>query len=199
MILTKIKSAFEIAMERANQIDDKLLGEEELLNKQEELKPLLADFYKERLDAEGLWAKLKEKNDRDLYNIAQSLLLDSIGLKTSQEQLKLRKDGIVAIESLKGGENISFIEQIIDEICSLQERYNSEQDKYQKMYEEAMENAEMDLKPVRTEDGRTVMQLQPSIDKDLEKRINDAISQLEMQSKELLSNLINTAREKVSG
>lgn len=197
--MTKIKSAYEIAMERARQIDDKLNGEDEFLNKQEELKPLLADFYKERIDAEGLWAKLKEIEDTDLFDIAQRLLLDSIGLKTSKEQLKRRKDGIVAIESLKGGENISFFEQIIDEISSLQDRYNSEQDKYQKMYEEAVENAEMGLKPVRTEDGRTVMQMHASIDEDLEKRIKNAISKVEIQTKELLNNLINTAKDKLSG
>lgn len=193
--LKKIKSALEIAMEKANEIDDGFTPEEEEMLKREEVKPLLTRFYKDKLDAEGLWQELKQTDDSELYKQAQILLLDSIGLKTTEDQLNKRKEGLLAVESLKGGGNTSVFEQAIDQIINLQERYRSERDRYQDMYEEAMENAEMSMKPVQTQDGKTVMQLQQSLDEETEERLKNAITQLETQSKQMLSQLIEQIKD----
>ena len=195
--LKKIKSAFEIAMERAEQIDDKFTAEEEEMFKREKVKPLLTKFYKNKINAEGLWQKLKEENDVELYNQAQLLLLDSIGLKTTTEQLKKRKEGILAVENLKGSSNTSIFEQAIEQIAKLQKKYRDEYERYQKMYEEAVENAEMSMKPVRTRDGKTVMQLQQSLDEDTEKQLKNALTQLETQSKQMLNQLLNDIKSRI--
>ncbi|MFP4016215.1 MAG: hypothetical protein ACLFUI_04205 [Halanaerobiales bacterium] len=195
--MKKIKSALEIAMERVEQIDKKLSPEEEELFKREQVKPLLTKFYKNKIDAEGLWQGLKEKGDEDLFKQAQILLLDSIGLKTTEEQLRKRKEGVLAVESLKGGEYTSLLEQAIDQIKNLQQRYQQEHDRYQEMYEEAMANAEMSLRPVRTQDGKTVMKLQQSLDEDTEKRLKEAMTQLEVQSRDTLSKVINDIKNKI--
>ncbi|MFP4662470.1 MAG: hypothetical protein ACLFPF_09775 [Halanaerobiales bacterium] len=192
--MKKIKSALEIAMERVEQIDQEFNPEEEELLKREQVKPLLTKFYKGKIDAEGLWQDLKDKGDKELYKQAQILLLDSIGLKTTEEQLKKRREGILAVENLNGGNNTSLLEQAVEQVRNLQRRYDQEHERFQEMYEKAMENAEMSLKPVRTQDGKTVMKLQQSLDEDTEKRIKQALTELEVQSREMLAKIIEDVK-----
>lgn len=191
----KMKSAYEIAMERVSEIDDEFSEEEELLFKREELKPLLAKFYKGRLDADNLWQKLKEKDDPQLYREAQCMLVDSIGLKSTSEQLKKRKEGILAVENLKGGDKTSFLEQALSQIRNLQQKYKSEREGLEERIKHAMENAEMGMKPVQTQDGQTVMKLEPSLDEETREQFKKARNQLETQSKEMLNRLLAEIKE----
>ncbi|MDH4221073.1 MAG: hypothetical protein OEW23_20135, partial [Candidatus Aminicenantes bacterium] len=120
--MEKVKSAFEKAMEKAAEIGEFTPEEKEKLREQEKLKTLLAEFYKGQLDRDGLWQSLKGSNPSFLKKVQQNLV-DSLGLGSADEELRLRKDGILAIETLKEKQNTSMIEHILDSIVILQKEY----------------------------------------------------------------------------
>lgn len=124
--LAKLKSAFEIAMEKANKINKLSLEEMEKIKDEEKIKSLLAEFYKGRLTTNDLWQKLKDCKPAVLKD-AQLILINSLSFKNSPYEFKLRKDGILAIETLKDKEyqNISAIESILNELISLGKEHNN--------------------------------------------------------------------------
>lgn len=193
----KMKSAFEIAMEKAEAIGDELTAEEELRIKRDKIKPLLSDFYKEKISSEDLWERLKKENDSELLKEAQILLIESIGLKTADHQIKRRKAGILAIESLKGGRNSSLLEQGFEQIFNLKGRYNAERERINNIIEEQVENAQMTMKPVKTSDGRMVMKMEPAIGEETQQGFKEKLNELEMQSKQLLNQITDNIKEKL--
>ena len=120
--LTKIKSALEIAMEKANKISKLTPKEKDKIKAEEKIKFLLAKFYKGRLTPNDLWQKLKGSKPFVLKE-AQLFLINSLSFGNSQYELKLRKDGILAIETLKEVQHISIVESILNEIILLQKEY----------------------------------------------------------------------------
>ena len=103
--MKRLKTAYEIALERANSLDSEQSAEEKALFQREKLRPLLADFYRAKIGPEQLWEELQKKDEPELYEQAQLLLLESIGLQTSADELQRRKEAILAVESLRGGAN----------------------------------------------------------------------------------------------
>jgi len=120
--VTKIKSALEIAMEKANKISKLTPEEKRKIKAEEKIKSLLAKFYKGRLTPNDLWQKLKGSKTSVLKE-AQLILINSLSFRNSQNEFKLRKDGILAIEPLKEDKNISTVESILNEIILLQKEY----------------------------------------------------------------------------
>jgi hypothetical protein len=118
----KIKSALEIALEKVNKIDKLTPEEREKIREHEKIKSLLAKFYKGRLTSNSLWKKLKG-NSHFVLKDAQIMLTNSLSLKNSSHDFSLRKDGILAIETLKKDQNISLIESLLNDINLLQKKY----------------------------------------------------------------------------
>jgi len=196
--MKRIKSAFEIAMEKADQIGDKLTPEEEMMTRQEQLKPVLARFYKREIDAEGLWRHFKEERDSEMLREAQRLLIDSLGLRMLEEQFKERKEAILAIETLKDEPDSSTLEQLLNQIVNLLAEYKKEKKRFNDMLEkELKENSKMRMRPVRTQDGRTVMKLESAIDDETEKRFKNTLNRLEEQSEDRLNQLLNELKEAI--
>src|SRR5690554_2892113 len=137
--MKKMKSAYEIAMEKADKIKENSDVSEEKFDQLERAKSILADYYRGRIDAQGLWDKLKGEKT-ELYLEVQKLLIDSIGIRNIPEQLQERREAILAVESLKEQPNSSCIEQILEQVKQLQERYREELERLEKAEEEAMEN-----------------------------------------------------------
>ncbi len=193
--MKRLKTAYEIALERAKSLDGDLSKEEKSLFLREKLKPLLADFYRSKIGPEDLWQELKKEEDQDLCREAQLMLLRSMGLQTTAEDLQRRKEGILAVESLLGGEKSSLIEQVIEEIREVQENYRSRLEDYRKFYEKALKNAGMKMNPVRTRDGQVVMQLQRELDGLTEERLEKSLQELEKQSSQKISDLVKELEE----
>lgn len=120
--MTKIKSALEIAMEKATKISKLTPEEKGKIKAEEKIKSLLAKFYKGHLTPNDLWQKLKGSKP-SLLKEAQLILINSLSFRNSQHEFRLRKDGILAIETLKEDQNISTIELILNEIILLQQEY----------------------------------------------------------------------------
>ncbi len=193
--MKKMKTALEIALEKADSIKEDTTSGEEKLELLDKAKSILADFYRDRIDASKLWEKLKAENNPELYKEVQGLIIASIGIRNTPEQLKQRKEALLAVETLKEKQNTSLLEQALEQIMKLQERYREESTKIDKAQEEAVENAQMEMRPVRTRDGKTVMKLEPAIDEETQKRLKDAYTDLDNRISEMITELLKELKE----
>ncbi|ADQ14215.1 hypothetical protein [Halanaerobium hydrogeniformans] len=135
-----MKSAYEVAMERAERIyaDDE--GDNSL-EIRENLKKVMAPFFKGDMDPEGLWHELKDEDEAVLVE-AQLMLIESIGLRNSSEQIERRKEAVVAVESLKDTENSSFFEKSFTQAQSLQQQYQTQKNKLDQQVQQHLDNSQ---------------------------------------------------------
>lgn len=191
--MDKIKSSYEIAMERAKKLseEDEMSGKESRdIEMKEELKPLMSKYFREEIDAEELWEELKDKGD-DYLAKAQELIIESLGLRSSDEIFEKRKEGILAIENLKNDPNSSIIEQILSKLNQVENQYQQKREQMEEQFKERMEQqAEMQMKPVQTEDGKTVMKLDSGVDRETQQQMKQQIAQLEEQSEQMFTSLV---------
>lgn len=136
-----MKSAYEIAMERADEVYGTNDKDHNSLEIREELKEIMAPFFKEEMDAEGLWHELEDKDDAYLKE-AQLMLIESIGLRNSSEQIKRRKEAVVAVESLKESGNTSFFEKQFTQAQSLQQQYQTQKKQLDEQVKQHLEQAQ---------------------------------------------------------
>jgi hypothetical protein len=159
-----VKSAFEKAMEKLNLIEGLTPEERENLKNREKLRSLLSTFYKGDLAREQVWEMFKGINQLFLKD-AQQNMADSIRLGVTLEEFQKRKEGILAIESLKGTQNVAVIESSLNSVGKLQREYRDMKERAIEEIRRAIkENPQMRVRPVRTPDGRTVLQAAPSIE-----------------------------------
>jgi len=198
IVLKSLKSAYEIAMERAEKIADDNMTDNNDLEKREEAKKILATYHKKKINSDELWQDLKDKNDLKLNVLSQKLLIEALGLHTNDQQFKRIKEGVLAIESLKSESSSSMVEQLFDSVKELQAKYSEEREKMKKRLEDEFENnSQVQMKPVQTDDGKTVMKLEPSIDENTKKRLNDMMNNLEEQSSHMLNQLVDKLKSVV--
>ena len=152
--------------ERLARIGEISAEDKERMKSREQLSSLLADFYAGRLDSDGLWTQLKEHRDAGrtyLLQEAQTALIDSLGTGTTGEDIQKRREGILAIESLKEEQNASVIEMGFDSIGSLQKGYREQLDEtYESVKGQVERNPQLRMQQVRQ--GQTVMVTQLSVD-----------------------------------
>ncbi len=136
-----MKSAYEKAMERADEVYGASDKDHNSLEIREELKEIMAPFFKNEMDAEGLWHELEEKDDLYLDE-AQLMLIESIGLRNSSEQIKRRKEAVVAVESLKESGNTTFFEKQFTQAQSLQQQYQTQKKQLDEQVKQHLEQAQ---------------------------------------------------------
>lgn len=174
-----VKSAFEKAMEKAEEIGEFTPEEKETLKDRESLKEVLAEYYKGRLNLDGLWVKLKVFNPLFL-NEAQISMLSSIRLGNIPEEFRLRKNGILAVEALKEKKNISTLENLLNSIEKIQKEYEDLKEQAVEQLRKAIEdNPQMRVKPVKTPDGKTVLQQTVSVDEAVQSRVTEFLDEHE--------------------
>jgi len=192
-----VKSALEKAMEKAAQIGELTPEEKEHLKEQEQLKIWLSEFYRGKLDRDNLWQKLKGKKT-SLLKEAQQYLIDSFGLGSTPEEFKTRRDGILAIETLKETQLTPAIEQILDSIEILQREY---QDRKEKMADdlraEIERNPQMRMQPVRTPDGRTAFQATLSVDEAVQAKLSEFLTEHENVYNAEFIRIINRLKQEI--
>ncbi len=192
-----VKSAFEKAMEKAAKIGELTPEEKANLKEQEHLKIWLSDFYKGKLDRDNLWQKLKGKNP-SLLKEAQLNLIDSLGLGSTHDEFIIRRDGVLAIETLKEKQMTPTIEQILDSIEILQNEY---QDRKEKMADELRaeieRNPQMRLQPVKTPDGRTAFQATLSVEEAVQARLSEFLTEHENVYSAEFIRMINRLKQEI--
>ena len=136
-----MKSAYEKAMERADEVYGANDSNVNSLEIREKLKKIMAPFFKEEMDAEALWHELEGKEEAYLKE-AQLMLIESIGLRNSSEQIKRRKEAVVAVESLKESGNSTFFEKQFTQAQSLQQQYQTQKKQLDEQVQQHLEQAQ---------------------------------------------------------
>jgi len=165
--MERIRSAIEIAMEKTAGLGGLSAEEKERLRDEEWLREVLADYYRERIGPEELWRRLKEKNRERLLEKAQLNLIESLGIRSPDGEIERRKDGILAIESLKRHPNTSVLESRLEALLKLRERMREEKDRmYERFRNEVERNPELRMKQrqVQTEKGTVIVQAQLTVE-----------------------------------
>jgi hypothetical protein len=193
-----VKSAFEKAMEKAAEIGELTPEEKETLKDKENLKDVLAEYYKGGLNFDGLWTKLKVFKPVFLKE-AQLSMLSSIRLGNIPEEFRLRKDGILAVEALKENKNISTLENLLNSIERLQKEYEDLKKQAVEQLRKAIEdNPQMRVKPVKTPDGRTVLQQTVSVDEAVHGRVTEFLDEHEKRYETMFNRVTEELKKELS-
>jgi len=193
----KVKSALEIALEKAEGIGGLSPEEKKKMDDEEKVMSVLREFYQARLDANGLWKKLKG-NSPSLLRMAQLSLVDSLSLGSLREELLTRKQAILAIESLKEKQNTAVIEMSLNAVESLQSEYEDMKERALTDLRKQVEmHPQLRMQPVKTPNGKTVMQMTVSVDEAVKDRMAEFLSEHEEQFKQEVNAIITGLKEQV--
>jgi hypothetical protein len=167
-----------IARERLARIGELSQEEKEKMADSERVNSLLSEFYQGQIDPESLWKRLKEEGRPSLLREAQVRLIDSLSFGSTPAELQRRREGILAIETLKEEKNTSIVELTLNLMEDLQKRYGAEVEQaYNSIRAEVERNPQLRVKQIQQ--GQSTMVVQLSVD--------EAIKQLP-QWKDFLSN-----------
>ncbi len=155
-----------IVRERLAKAGDLTSEEKERMKDSERLDSLLSEFYTEALTSEGLWAALKEYRDHGkgrLLKEVQLKLIDSLSFSSGPAEIQKRKEGILAVETLKEHQNTPVLEAGLNSIEQLQRRYGEE---VQRAYNELRAQVERDprLRMEQVKQGQNTAMVQLSVD-----------------------------------
>ena len=143
--------------EKLAKIGERTPEEKERMRDQEKIKFILAEFYKGQLDPDGLWQKLKEEGKPTLLKEAQLNLIGSLSLGSSPVEFQKRRNGILAIETLKEDQNTSVLELNLNSIEGLQKRAEEERNQaYNNFKAQVERNPQLRVRQqqVRTQQGQ---------------------------------------------
>jgi hypothetical protein len=152
-----------IARERLTRIGELTQEEKEKMVDSEKVNSLLSEFYQGQIDPESLWKRLKEEGKPSLLREAQMKLVDSLSFGSTPAELQRKRDGILAIETLKEEQNTSVVELNLKVIEDLQERYKAEiEQAYNGIKVQVEGNPQLRVKQVQQ--GQNTMIVQLSVD-----------------------------------
>ena len=167
-----------IARERLARIGELSQEEKEKMVDSERVNSLLSEFYQGQIDPESLWKRLKEEGRPSLLREAQIRLIDSLSFGSTPAELQRKREGILAIETLKEEQNTSIVELNLNLMEDLQKKHRAEVEQaYNSIRAEVERNPQLRGKQVQQ--GQSTMIVQLTVD--------EAIKQLP-QWKDFLSN-----------
>jgi len=152
-----------IARERLAKIGELTREEKEKMIGSERVNSILSEFYQGQIDPESLWKRLKEEGKPSLLREAQMRLIDSLSFESTPTELQRKRDGILAIETLKEEQNTSIVELNLNLMEDLQKRYRAEMEQaYNGIIAEVEGNPQLRVKQVQQ--GQNTMVVQLSVD-----------------------------------
>ncbi len=152
-----------IARERLARIGELSQEEREKMVDSERVNSLLSEFYQGQIDSESLWKRLKEEGRPSLLREAQIRLIDSLSFGSTPAELQRRREGILAIETLKEEQNTSIVELNLTMMEDLQKRYRAEVEQaYNSIRAEVEKNPQLRVKQIQQ--GQSTMIVQLSVD-----------------------------------
>jgi len=186
----KVKSSLEIALERAEQFGALSKEEKEKLKEEDEVKAILGGFFQGKIDANGLWQRMKDVK-RTLLRMAQMQLIDSLGLGNAHIELQRKKEGILAVETLKEKPNTALIESGLNAIEGLAKEYDlMKRNLLDDLKKQIEANPQWRMQPVKTQDGKTVMKVAASVDETAQARFAEVLSEQDEQFRNEFFSLI---------
>jgi hypothetical protein len=174
-----VKSALEIALEKADKMGSLSAEEKERLKEEENVMGILRELYQRRLDANGLWQRLKGLTP-PLLKMAQVNIIDTLGLNGLLEDFLMKKQAVLAVETLKEKPNTAMIESGLHALESLKREFEDMKTQVaDDLKKEVEKNPRMRMQPVKMGDGRTVMQVTASVDEAVKTRLDEYLSEHE--------------------
>lgn len=172
------KDLSPIARERLAKIGELTQEEKERMIDSEKVNSLLSEFYQGQINPESLWKRLKEEGKPSLLREAQVRLVDSLNFGITSAELQRKREGILAIETLKEQQNTSVIELNLNRMEQLQKKCRAEiEQAYDGIRAEVERNPRLRVKQVQQGQNTMVVQL----------TVDEAIKQLP-QWRDFLSN-----------
>ena len=157
------KDLSPIARERLAKIGGLTKEERERVLDSEKVNSLLSEFYQGQINSESLWKRLKEEGKPSLLKEAQVRLVDSLSFGIPSAELQRKREGILAIETLKEDQNTSVIELNLNRMEESQKRYRAEiEQAYNGIRAEVEKNPRLRMKQVQQ--GQSTMVVQLTID-----------------------------------
>jgi hypothetical protein len=192
-----VKSAFEKAMEKIREIEVLTPEEREEMNDREKLRSLLSAFYKGELSKNQVRERFKGIKPL-LLKDAQHHMVDSLRPGTTPEEFQQRKEGIFAIEALKEMQNVAAIEDSLNAIDKLQKEYRDMKERaVEEIRATIKENPQLRMRPVRTPDGRTVLQAAMSIDEAAQERMAEFLREHGKRYEAMLAKALERLRKEL--
>jgi DNA-directed RNA polymerase subunit L len=152
-----------LARERLAKIGELTSEEREKMVDSETVNSLLSEFYLGQIDSDNLWKKLKEEGKPSLLREAQMRLIDTLTFGSTPVELQRKRDGILAIETLKEEQNTSIVELNLNLMEELQKRHKAEiEQAYISIKAEVEGNPQLRVKQVQQ--GQSTMMVQLSVD-----------------------------------
>ena len=155
-----------IMREKLARIGEATPEERERIKALDELGSLLSAYYKGEVDSEGLWKELKGRKEEGkgyLLKEAQIRLMESLGLGSADSELQRRREGVLAIETIKEEQNITALEAGLNSLIVLKKRYREGlEGAYESLKAQVERNPELRMQQVRQ--GQTTMVVQLSVD-----------------------------------
>jgi hypothetical protein len=154
------KDLSPIARQRLAKIGELTREEKEKMIDSAKVDSILSEFYQGQIDSESLWKRLKEEGKPSLLREAQVRLVDSLSFGSTSAELQRKRDGILAIETLKKEQNTSIVELNLNLMEDLQKRYSAEiEQAYNSLRAEVERNPRLRLKQVQQGQNTMVVQL----------------------------------------
>jgi hypothetical protein len=152
-----------IARERLAKVGELTQEEKEKMVDSEKVNSILSEFYQGQIEPESLWKSLKKEGKPSLLRETQMKLVDSLSFGSTPAELQRKRDGILAIETLKEEQNTSIAELNLDLIEDLQKRHGAEiEQAYNGIKAQVEGNPQLRVKQVQQ--GQNTMIVQLSVD-----------------------------------
>ena len=135
----KIRTAIEIAMEKAEKLGGLSKNEKEKLEIEKKIEPILSRFFKGELDPDGLWKELREEK-KNILKEFQTKLIDSITMGLSLDELKRRKNAVLALENLKKNPDTAYVEKLLNSLEVISLNAKKEKDSFYDVLKSQFEN-----------------------------------------------------------
>lgn len=187
-----------VARERLARIGALTPEEKERMLDSQKVDSLLSEFYQGQIDPESLWKRLKEEGKPSLLREAQLRLVDSLSFGVTPAELQRKRDGILAMESLKKGQNISVIELSLKRMEDLQKRYRAEiEQAHDGIKAEIEKNPRLRVKQVPQ--GQNTMVIQLTVDEAIKQlpQWRDFLSKQEKRYLQEFAGLIERLRREL--
>ncbi len=192
----KVKSALEIALERANKIGSLSSEEKKKIQDEEKISNILSDYFKGKIDANGLWQNFKEI-ESSLLPIAQQKLIETISINSLPEEIRSKKQAILAIETLKKEPDTVVIESSLQALEMLKEEYEEMKEKIEDDLKRHIEaNPHLRIKQMRTSDGR-IIQIALSVEDAVKAKLEEFLPQHEEQYLNEFTNILEELKMQI--
>ncbi len=179
----RIKSAYEKAMERA---EDMIEDTEGSINyeRREEIKPKLSRYFQGEIDSDELWQEFSGAEEDEL-KMAQEMIIESLGLNSSEEEIQKRRQAVLALEDLKDNSQVRTAERALDQVSKVVQQYNSEQERLRSKLKDMMRQQMQDQQQRGQLNGDAVtMQAVQNMDEETRRRIARTREQMENKFQE---------------